>query len=321
MSAATSRKLSRASPPSTFILTYLLSNILSAPKVQGLEEDVKCTRFFFHRARTKTNDILSLYNSRGVVVSEEAEVREVAREFYGSLYSERPSDGALMDTFLDCLDRHLGDEQMEPELSIEELTGAVLSLNHHKAPGPDRIPAEFYQANWDLLKEDVVEVFRATYREGWLGASLRQSSVALVPKKGDLKDLRNWRPINLLSVDYKIMAKALMRRFQGLITSVIGSDQTCSVQGRSINDNLLLMRHLIIHSGERRSSLCLLSLVQEKAFDRVSHMCLERVLEKINIPGPLLCWTKICLTDKTGRVVVNQQPRLLSGPASGRGAL
>ena len=37
-------------------------------------------------------------------------------------------------------------------------------------------------------------------------------------------------------------------------------------------------------------------------------MCLERELEKINIPGPLLRWTKICLTDITGRVVVNQQP-------------
>ena len=154
------------------------------------------------------------------------------------------------------------------ELSIEELTRAVPSLNHHKAPDPDGIPAEFYQAYWDLLKEDVAEVFRAVYREGRLGASLRQSSVALVPKKGDLKDLRNWRPIKLLSVDNKIMAKALMRRFQGLITSVIGPDQTCSVQGWSTNGNLLLVRDLIIHSGEQRSPLCLLSLDQEKAFDR-----------------------------------------------------
>ena len=55
------------------------------------------------------------------------------------------------------------------------------------------------------------------------------------------------------------IAKALMRRFQGLITSVIGPDQTCSVQVRSINDNLLLVRELIIHSWERRSPLCLLS--------------------------------------------------------------
>ena len=46
-------------------------------------------------------------------MSGEAEVREVTREFYGGLYSERPSDGALMDTFLDGLDRRLGDEPME----------------------------------------------------------------------------------------------------------------------------------------------------------------------------------------------------------------
>ncbi|KAJ8333630.1 hypothetical protein SKAU_G00416380 [Synaphobranchus kaupii] len=181
------------------------------------------------------------------------------------------TDGALMDTFLGCLDRRLGDESMEPELSAEELTRAVRSFNQDKAPGPDGIPAEFYQAFWDLLKEDLAEVFRAAYREGRLGASLRQSAVALVPKKGDLKDLRHWRLINLLSTDYKIMAKVLMRRFQHLITSVVGPDQTCSIPGRSINDNLLLVRDVIIHSGERRSPLGLLSLDQEKAFDRRRH--------------------------------------------------
>ncbi|KAJ8257372.1 hypothetical protein GJAV_G00184900 [Gymnothorax javanicus] len=237
-------------------------------KLQGLEEDEKCTRYFFRRARSKANNISALYNSSGVVVSEAAEVQEVARQFYEGLFSERPSDEALMDTFLGSLTRRLGEEFMEAELSTEELTQAARSMNHHKAPGPDGIPAEFYQAFWDLLKEDVAEVFRAAYREGRLGASLRQSVVSLVPKKGDLKDLRNWRPINLLSVDYKIMAKALMRRFQDLITSVIGPGPGVCHPGRSIDDNLLLVRDLIIHSGERRSPLGLLSIDQEKAFDR-----------------------------------------------------
>ena len=45
-----------------------------------------------------------------------------------------------MDTFLDSLDRRPGQEPMEEELSVEELTGAAHSLNHHKAPGPDGIP-------------------------------------------------------------------------------------------------------------------------------------------------------------------------------------
>ena len=102
------------------------------------------------------------------------------------------------------------------------------------------------------------------------------------------------------------MLKALIRRFQCLITLMIRPDRTCSVQWRSINDNLLLVMDLIIHSRERRSPLCLLRLDQEKAFDRASYVCLERVLQKMNIPGPLLRWPKICLTDITSRVVVNR---------------
>ncbi|KAJ8006706.1 hypothetical protein DPEC_G00110000 [Dallia pectoralis] len=89
---------------------------------------------------------------------------------------------------------------------------------------------------------------------------MRQSTITRIPKKGDLKDLRNWRPINLLSVDYKIMTKALTKRFQSHLPAVIAADQTCSIPERSINDNLLMVRDVILHSQERGSPLGLLSL-------------------------------------------------------------
>jgi len=277
-------------------------------KLQGLEEEEKCTRHFFRRARSKQQGILSLYNTSGQTVTDSDDIREVTAEFYGRLFDIKPADGALAETFLDGLDQiKEGGEGEEPELSLEELTRAVHSMNTQKAPGPDGIPAEFYQAFWELVKGDLAQVLRAVYRERRLGESMRQSTVTLLPKKGDLKDLRNWRPINLLCSDYKILTKALMWRFQIHLPTVINPDQTCGVPGRSINDNLLLVRDLIFHSQERRSPFALLCLDQEKAFDRVSHGFLQEVLGRMNFPQHLIHWTRLCYQNITSRVLVNKQ--------------
>ncbi|CAM4553463.1 unnamed protein product, partial [Caretta caretta] len=89
--------------------------------------------------------------------------------------------------------------------------------------------------------------------------------------KGDLRDLRNWRPISLLSSDYKIIAKAISLQLGSVMADVIHPDQTYTVPCRSIFDNLFLVRDLLELRRRDGLSFALLSLHQEKAFDRVDH--------------------------------------------------
>ena len=53
-------------------------------------------------------------------------------------------------------------------------------------------------------------------------------------KRGDIKNLKNWHPISLLNVDYKIISKVLTSRLAKVLESIVNPDQTCSVPGRSI---------------------------------------------------------------------------------------
>ena len=80
---------------------------------------------------------------------------------------------------------------------------------------------------------DLVEVLNYGFQHGQLSVYQRRGLLSLILKKGE-RDLRNWRPISLLCVDYKIDTKALAARLQKVLSSVLHEDQTCGVPGRSI---------------------------------------------------------------------------------------
>ncbi|CAM4465569.1 unnamed protein product [Lepidochelys kempii] len=109
--------------------------------------------------------------------------------------------------------------------------------------------------------------------------------LTLLPKKGDLRDLRNWRPILLLSTDYKIEAKAISLRLGSVLVDVIHPDQTYTVRDRSIFDNVFLVRDLLELGRRDGLSFVLLSLDQEKAFNRVDHGYLLSTLQAFGF-GP-----------------------------------
>ncbi|CAM2107092.1 unnamed protein product [Caretta caretta] len=141
----------------------------------------------------------------------------------------------------------------------------------NKSPGIDGLTVEFYRVFWDILGPDLVTVWAESLQSGVLPLSCRRTVLALLPKKGDLRDLRNWRPVSLLSTDYKIVAKAILLRLGSVLVDVIHPDQTYTVLDRSIFDNLFMVLDLL-ELGRRDSlSFTLLSLDQEKAFDRVDH--------------------------------------------------
>ncbi|CAM2096341.1 unnamed protein product [Caretta caretta] len=124
---------------------------------------------------------------------------------------------------------------------------------------------------WDVLGPDLVIVWAESLQSGVLPLSCRRAVLVLLPKKGDLRDLWNWRPILLLITDYKVVAKAISLRVGSVLADVIHPEQTYTVPSRTIFDNLYLVQDLLELGRRDGLSFALLSLDQEKAFDRVDH--------------------------------------------------
>ena len=109
--------------------------------------------------------------------------------------------------------------------------------------------------------------------------------------------MKNWRPISLLCADYKIGTKALAAQLQKVLSSVLHEHQTCGVPGRSIVSNLNLIRDLIEYCNAKNLPLAIISLDQEKAFDRVNWNFLERVLQKMNFGPEFGQWIRVIYSE------------------------
>ena len=63
---------------------------------------------------------------------------------------------------------------------------------------------------------------------------------------GEHENLQNWRPINLLNYDYKILAYVLASRLQKVIGNIVKNDQTGYIKGRFVGQNIRLIQDIII---------------------------------------------------------------------------
>ena len=111
-------------------------------------------------------------------------------------------------------------------LSLDECFSALSGMAKRKAPGLDGLPAEFYVKFWNVLDSDLVDVLNSCYRSGAMTLSQRRGVISLSFKKGDRLDARNWRPITLLNVDYKLAARAIAARLLKVIHVVVADDQS-----------------------------------------------------------------------------------------------
>lgn len=84
--------------------------------------------------------------------------------------------------------------------------------------------------------------------------------------KSDHTRLKNWRPITLLTTNYKILTKAPATCHTQVLLSIINSDQTACIPGWTINDNLSLISDVTSFTNKRQTPLTLISIYQLKAF-------------------------------------------------------
>ena len=129
---------------------------------------------------------------------------------------------------------------------------------------------EFYQTFFHLLCKDLLNSCNEAFCKGSLSVSQKRGTMTLI-QKGDenLTELKNWHPISLLNIDYKILSKVLARRMENIVPKLVHSDQTGFVNGRYIGHNIRLLNDIMEYTDMKKLPGIFLFVDFEKAFDTI----------------------------------------------------
>ena len=241
-----------------------------------------------HKSKSTINKLVVNTSSNSqpnkfVEISNETDILDTIHKYYSNLYAKQTLNIQLQDQLLSNIDKQLPSkvkQDLDSLLTDKELFHATKLFKKNKSPGIDGLPIEFYLKFWPLLSKVFHQLANNIFTNGLSPeAQQRISIIALIHKKDDKELLDNWRPISLLCVDYKIIAKVLSLRLKQALPHILGEEQTCGVLGRTIFENLYTLRDIIRYTGDHDIPGYIVCIDFQKAFDKVDHGFLEKTLQ------------------------------------------
>ena len=134
--------------------------------------------------------------------------------------------------------------------------------------------------------------------------SLNVTFLVLIPKKGNVEDIKDYRPISLLGRLYKILAKVLANRLRRVINKVVSS-QNAFMEGRQILDATLFANEVVDSMLRRNDGGVVYKLDVQKDYD---HLNWEFVLKEMRRKGfgqRWLSWISWCMSTASFSILIN----------------
>lgn len=131
-------------------------------------------------------------------------------------------------------------EELKKPFTKEEILKALLDLNPNKAPGPDGYPALFFQKEWELIQADVLNTVLGVLNNNDPLEEWNKTTITLIPKIKNPLTIKDYRPISLCNVLYKVVARAITNRLKGILGNIIDPFQSAFIPDRAITDNILM---------------------------------------------------------------------------------
>ena len=266
------------------------------PKIQGAitrsrarwyEEGEKCSKYFLslEKINGARKSIQSLLVNDQLITNK-AEILSQVTSHLKNKYNVLDNSFSPTEYAAENVTKKLSESQkyeLDRPLTLAELSTALASMKKGRSPGSNGFTADFFKHFWNYIGIFLFRTIENSIKSGSLPLSHRESIVTLIPKAGkSLNSPKDWRPISLLNVDFKIISSAVTNRLKSVIQDIISPSQSAYINGRFIGDNSRLVYDVIDELSKQNRSGLLLAADFEAAFESVSWPFLSSAMDSYN---------------------------------------
>ena len=110
----------------------------------------------------------------------------------------------------------------EGEITYQELSTALKNMKNSKSPGSDGFTAEFFKFFWKDLGIFILNSRNYAYNND----RQKQGVITCLSNPNKNKHLlKNWRPISLLNVVYKMISAIIANRLKSVLNKILSNGQ------------------------------------------------------------------------------------------------
>ena len=236
----------------------------------------------FKLAKKKLNQgriqMCGIKGKDGTIIKCRERIMERTKEFYQELYASKNHTCAHPSYKKDDVQK-----PFIPPVTTSEIHQAINQLKRNKAPGEDNITPDLIKDAAEIITPRLANLFTECLKQGKIPTDWQNAIIILLHKKGDQKELGNYRPISLLPIIYKLFTKVITNRIAKELDNQQPREQAGFRKGFSTIDHLHTINQLIEKSCEYNIPLCLAFIDYQKAFDSVEITAVISALEKQGI--------------------------------------
>lgn len=176
---------------------------------------------------------------------------------------------------------------MQP-VSTETLIRVMTTLPNKPTAGDDSIPCFFIKQARFGLAAPLTKIINIAIKTSTFPNLWKRARIVPVFKKGDASDMKNYRPIAILSNFAKVFEQTLCSTIYGNVRTYISLQQHGFMAGRSTVTNLTTITQFISEVLDARGQVDVIYTDFSSAFDIINHDLLLRKLHSFGFAPSLL---------------------------------
>ena len=180
-------------------------------------------------------------------------------------------------------------------------------MGRNQSPSLDGFPTDFYVTCWDIIVTNLVRAIQEFFRVKTFPRSWKATFLSLIPKVTNPTSFREFQPISLSNVCYKVLSKIVIGCLRAFLDNLTWPEPCNFVEGWHIHDNIMLVQELAqFLDQDIRGCNIIIKLDMEKAFNRIKWISIAEVLRHFGFVIAVINLVDVCMRENHLSLLANE---------------